>query len=296
VARQKKPLQRIPDPGVGPVESGADLSSAADRRLRLLSFNIQAGTSTTRYHRYVTDSWRHVLPNVQRVENLDAISKLACDYDFVALQEVDSGSLRSGFINQTRYMATHSGLPFWCHQSNRKVGRFASPGNGFMGRYEPDFVEEHRLPGTIPGRGALLIRFGTGETSLTLAAVHLALGRRARSLQLQFLESKLIGLPHIVIMGDLNTTANSPELKQFCERLELNNPTCDLASYPSWQPQRAIDHILVSAELPVQSVAVLPLTISDHCPVDVQITIPGDIPLSEAGHLVQGVDFTATSG
>jgi endonuclease/exonuclease/phosphatase family metal-dependent hydrolase len=266
------------------------------RNLKLLSFNIQAGTSTDRYHRYVTDSWRHVLPNVQRVENLNTISSLARDYDFVALQEVDSGSLRSGFINQTRYLATHAGLPFWCHQSNRKVGRFAYPGNGFLGRYEPDLVEEYRLPGTFSGRGALLIRFGSGDTSLTLAAIHLALGRRARGQQLQYLATKLIGLPHVIVMGDLNTPIDSPELERFCEQLELQIPTQDLASYPSWQPQRAIDHILISDGLKAGATHVLPLTISDHCPVALEIGIPDDIPLPEVGHLVQGVDFTATSG
>jgi endonuclease/exonuclease/phosphatase family metal-dependent hydrolase len=267
----------------------------ASRTLNLLSFNIQAGTSTDRYHRYVTDSWRHVLPNVQRVENLGSISGLVREFDLVALQEADSGSLRSGFINQTRYVATHSGLPFWCHQSNRKVGRFAYAGNGFLGRYEPDLVEEHRLPGTIPGRGGLLVRFGSGDNSLTLVAIHLALGRRARTQQLKFLTAKLIGLPHLIVMGDINTTCSSPELSEFCERLDLNTPTQDMASYPSWQPQRAIDHILVSKHLKTDAARVLPLALSDHCPVALQLTIPDDIPMVEADHVVQGVDFTASS-
>ncbi len=99
-----------------------------------MSFNIQAGTSTTRYHHYVTHSWRQVLPHSQRVENLDAIAELVTPYDMVALQEVDTGSLRSGFINQSRYLANHSDMPFWCHQSNRKVGAVAYAGNGFLRR------------------------------------------------------------------------------------------------------------------------------------------------------------------
>ena len=45
-----------------------------EQKIRLLTFNIQAGTSTARYHHYVTHSWRQVLPHTQRVENLDAIA------------------------------------------------------------------------------------------------------------------------------------------------------------------------------------------------------------------------------
>ena len=73
------------------------------RRVRLLSFNIQAGTSTARYHHYVTHSWRQVLPHTQRVANLDAIAGLVAPFDMIALQEVDSGSLRSGFITCSNY-------------------------------------------------------------------------------------------------------------------------------------------------------------------------------------------------
>ncbi|MGB5306989.1 MAG: hypothetical protein WBO57_12180, partial [Gammaproteobacteria bacterium] len=32
------------------------------QRLRLLSYNVQAGISTARYRHYITQSWKHVLP------------------------------------------------------------------------------------------------------------------------------------------------------------------------------------------------------------------------------------------
>ena len=41
--------------------------------LRLLSANIQAGSSTRAYREYVTRSWSHVLPNGKRM-NLDALA------------------------------------------------------------------------------------------------------------------------------------------------------------------------------------------------------------------------------
>jgi len=258
--------------------------------LRLLSFNIQAGTSTARYHHYVTHSWRQVLPHTQRVTNLDAIAGLVAPFDMVALQEVDSGSLRSGFINQSRYLATQSGMPFWCHQSNRKVGTVAYAGNGFLSRFQPDAVEEHRLPGVIPGRGTLLVRYGEGFSGLDIAIVHLALGKRARLQQLRFLARELDSGRHLIVMGDFNTHAEAHAVTEFLETLALKAPTRGLPTYPSWQPQRAIDHILVSEKLTAGVASVLDVTYSDHCPVTVDIDLPGEIRLVEAQRPVLSVE------
>ena len=250
--------------------------------IRLLSYNIQAGTSTARYHHYVTHSWRQVLPHSQRVENLDAISDFVAPFDMVGLQEADSGSLRSGFINQSKYLATHAGMEFWCHQSNRKVGTVAYAGNGFLSRFEPEAVEEHRLPGVIPGRGTLLVRFGTGLGGLDVAIVHLALGKRARAQQLRFLSRELDSGRHLVVMGDLNTAADSRHVRDFCETMALRAPTDGMATYPSWQPQRAIDHILVSESLETGKAEVFDVVYSDHCPVGLEIRLPADVKLPAA--------------
>jgi len=259
-------------------------------KIRLLSFNIQAGTSTARYHHYVTHSWRQVLPHTQRVENLDAIAELIAPYDMVALQEVDSGSLRSGFINQSRYLATHAGMPFWCHQSNRKVGTVAYAGNGFLSRFEPDTVEEHRLPGVIPGRGTLLVRYGEGCNGLDVAVVHLALGRRARAQQLRYLARTLNSGRNLVVIGDFNTQVDSPHVREFRDTLALAAPTRGLMTYPSWQPQRGIDHILISRSLGSAEARVLDVAYSDHCPVALELELPVEIRLQQATRPIVQID------
>ena len=273
-----------------PTEIDTNHDHGEVQKLRLLSFNIQAGTSTARYHHYVTHSWRQVLPHAKRVENLDSIAHLVSPFDMVALQEVDSGSLRSGYINQSRYLANHAGMPFWCHQSNRKVGTVAYAGNGFLSRYEPDSVEEHRLPGIIPGRGSLLVRFGDGYEGLDVAVVHLALGKRARALQLRFLARELDSSRHLVVIGDFNTQVDTPHVMELCETLALKAPTRGLATYPSWQPQRAIDHILISETLQAGTAEVLDVTFSDHCPVALEIDLPKSLRLKEANRPVISVE------
>jgi endonuclease/exonuclease/phosphatase family metal-dependent hydrolase len=70
---------------------------------------------------------------------------------------------------------------------NRDLGAFAKHSLGLLTRLEPERVVMHRLPGRIPGRGAIEARFdlANGE-SLVVFLVHLALGRRARRSQLDY--------------------------------------------------------------------------------------------------------------
>ena len=137
-----------------------DDGAQAGQRIRLLSYNVQAGISTARYRHYVTHSWKHVLPHPQRFSNLDRVARLVSDYDVIGLQEVDAGSLRSGYVNLTQYISERAGLPFWYDQTNRRIGRIARHSTGLLSRFEPTEIVEHRLPGRHPGRGAMFIRYG----------------------------------------------------------------------------------------------------------------------------------------
>lgn len=57
--------------------------------LKLLSFNIQVGINTQRYHHYLTRGWQHLLPHARRQQTLAQIAQLISEFDVVALQEVD---------------------------------------------------------------------------------------------------------------------------------------------------------------------------------------------------------------
>ena len=98
--------------------------STATRRLRVLTANIQAGSSTRSYSDYVTRSWSHALPVGGKRQSLDTIAQMVAEHDIVGLNEADPGSLRSGFTNQTHYLAQRAGFNYWSHQPNRKVASF----------------------------------------------------------------------------------------------------------------------------------------------------------------------------
>jgi endonuclease/exonuclease/phosphatase family metal-dependent hydrolase len=243
--------------------------------LQLLSCNILAGGSVSRYRDYVTQSWTQVLPTKKKRGNLDNFAKLLGDFDLVGLQEADAGSLRSGFLNQTQYLAEAAGFPYWSHQPNRKVAQFAASSNGLLTRIEPDEVLDYPLPGRIPGRGALWVRFGHDEQALIVVIAHLSLGPAARRRQLDFI-AELIGTqPHVVLMGDLNCKVDSAELKSVFRRTTLMPPTlAPPVTFPSWKPRRAIDHILVSSTLEIESAWTLPHPVSDHLPLAARIRLP----------------------
>jgi endonuclease/exonuclease/phosphatase family metal-dependent hydrolase len=243
-----------------------------DGRLRLLSFNIQVGISTERYRHYLTRSWQHLLPHNGRAGNLQKIGDLLSDFDLVALQEADGGSLRSGYVNQVEHLAHLGAFPYWYQQLNRNLGRFAQHSNGVLSRLKPQLLEDHPLPGPA-GRGAILVRFGEGEDALIVVMMHLALGAKTRARQLAYIRELIGGYRHQVLMGDMNTHATDLLDHSPLRDLGLIAPQVE-ATFPSWRPQRCLDHILLSSTLTLERVEVLAQPISDHLPVAVEIRLP----------------------
>lgn len=248
--------------------------SEEKRRLRLLSANIQAGSSTRRYSDYVTRSWSHALPAGRKRHSLDAIAQLASRHDIVGLQESDPGSWRSGFTNQTHYLAERAGFDYWSHQPNRRVGNVASSANGLLSRLEPVEVRDHVLPGRISGRGVLLARFGDGDQGLAVAIAHLSLGAASRRAQLAFIAELLSDHPNTVLMGDFNCAPDRPEMELLYKRTRLRPPACLVPTFPSWRPQRAIDHILISEGLECAPALALPAAFSDHLALALEVDVP----------------------
>lgn len=244
-------------------------------RIRLLSFNIQSGIPTQRYHQYVTGGWRQVLHDPGRPFNLERIGAMLADYDLVGLQEVDAGSLRSGFLNQVAFLAGRARLPYWYIQRNRRLGRFAQHGNGLLSRVAPTELEDAALPSTIPGRGAILAEFPVDDgLPLLLVSVHLSLGFRARRRQLAWLAERFGRRPRLILMGDMNTS-RSVLLERSplagCGLIPaLADPVC---TYPSWSPRQELDHVLVSSDLRVHRAEALPCTFSDHLPLAVELSL-----------------------
>lgn len=246
---------------------------APTRTLRVLSYNIQLGMASARYRDYVTKSWRHLVPYGGRFAALDRIAERLSDYDLVALQETDGGSFRTGFVNATEYLASRAGFRCWLDQVNRRIGPIARHGNGLLCRATLTPTNDIKLPG-LPGRGALVAQLGLGPHPLTVVVVHLALGQRVRTRQIDFLAERLAGYRQLLLMGDLNCEAHSPEIQALCERTGLKVPYGDDNTFPSWGPRRRIDHVLASANLRIEHTYVPAWKHSDHLPLEARLSLP----------------------
>lgn len=244
------------------------------RHLRLLTFNIQVGINTSSYHHYVTRSWQHVFPHRRRYQNLDRIASLLSQYDVIALQECDGGSLRSGYINQVQYLAESAGIPYWYQQLNRNMGPVAQHSNGLLSRFRPLDVTGHKLPGMIPGRGAIIARYGAEEDPLVLVLMHLSLSKSAQQRQLGYIREQISQYQHVVLMGDMNAHAEQLLTQTPLKDTDLV-PLPDTAhSFPSWRPEKALDHILVSPSLEIRHSEVVSYPMSDHLPIAMDVALP----------------------
>lgn len=257
----------------------APAAPVIDTSLRVLSLNIQVGLETTRYRHYVTRAWRHVLPSRSAHANLERIAQLAANYDFVALQEADAGSLRTGRINQVAHLARLAGFPYWHAAVTRDLAPFAQHCLGCLSRWPLQRTHYHPLPGRLPGRGALDVSIQPeGCEPLQVIIAHLALTQRARAKQLSYLAGLVTKGSDSLLLGDLN-----------CEHHELTGhagivaaslrPLHSQHTFPSWAPARALDHMLASPSVEVTHAMVLDERLSDHLPVASEIRLRLASPL-----------------
>ncbi len=252
---------------------GIPVTSVEGDELRLLSFNIQVGISTGKYRQYLTNGWKHLLPHEARADNLRLIGDLVADYDVVALQEVDTGSLRSGFVNQVEYLAYRGNFPYWYAQLNRDLGPIAQHGNGLLSRLEPGELEDHKLPGRFAGRGAIVSRLRFGGVDVLVVLLHLSLGERSRHQQLSYVRGLIEDEAHVVVMGDMNSHLTGLLFDSPLADTSLMPAADSKPTYPSWRPALTLDHVLVTPSLTIRSCDVLDCNLSDHRPVAVRIAV-----------------------
>lgn len=225
-----------------------------------------------------------MLPFPGRQENLDSIARFISRFDIIGLQEVDAGSLRSNYINQAKYLAQQAGFQNWYVQTNRNLGRIAQHSLGLLTDLCPIKVTECRLPGRIPGRGALTAIFGDGNHQLMLGILHLSLGRKARTRQFEHIAKLIEKHEHVVLLGDFNSRIDQPEFQAFLDSTHLCSPEREFHTYPSWRPRLGLDHILVTPDLKVGQSYVYNAGYSDHLPMALELYLPPSLRLKSGHH------------
>ena len=251
--------------------------------MRLATFNLLHGRS-------LTDG--RVVPArlAEAARTLDA--------DVVGLQEVDRGQLRSGGADQTETVARALGAEHWRFvlaiigtpggtwraATDEDEGQPAY-GVGLVSRWPVTAWQVVRLPAArvrapvlLPGtrrvvwlqdepRVGVVAVVETPSGPLTVGTTHLSFVPGRNGAQLRTLTAAMARLPgpH-VLLGDFNLPGPLPRLLTGWRAL-ARTPT-----YPAPEPRVQLDHVLASGDLPpVSAVQALPLPVSDHRALVVQL-------------------------
>lgn len=244
---------------------------AGTPELFLTSYNIQVAIGSHRFHHLFSHGWRYLMPHGQSMRNLERIAKLVSSSDIVALNEADAGSIRTRYINQAEYVCELAGYPYYDQMVTRNLGAVAQHSNSVLSRFKAVRVIRHRLPQPNDGRGVLEVHYEVYGRELVVLVTHLSLSKRVRTVQVGYLADIINQYPSVVLMGDMNCTLMSPEMQLLFRLTCLRGPEYSPATFPSWKPMRAIDHILVSDTLNLSDVTAIHEPLSDHLAIHAKV-------------------------
>ncbi len=238
--------------------------------MRLLTFNIAYGTGGPRTFGKNLLSYHHYLRVPHR--NIDKICRFIRSEkpDVVALVEVDTGSFRTKYEDQTKLVADQLGdvfcrseIKYHEHSIGRRIPILRKQANAILCREDMHNVKYHYLP---VGFKRLVIELILPQCRIFL--VHLALHGGTRKRQLQELRKIVPKDENCIITGDFNTLKGTEELAELCRDLNLCNAnTNSRPTFPVWNPEKELDFILCSKSIRIKDFQVVNVRCSDHLPL-----------------------------
>lgn len=192
--------------------------------------------------------------------------------DIVAIQEVDSMTNRCDRRYVLAELATLTGmLPYYSPAIDYDGGKY---GVGFLTRVEPIGVRRVSLPGREEKRTMIILEYddyAVGDTHLSLTA-----DDALASVPIIECEADSIAPKPFILMGDFNSEPHSDVIRKLMDRF-VN--VCDFQepSFPSYNPRRRIDYILIanSPEAQILEATVVRGNLSsDHLPIVSSIALP----------------------
>jgi len=191
--------------------------------------------------------------------------------DFVALQELDSGTNRSGNRYVLQEVANRCGYQY-CYSAAIPFDG-GSYGIGLMSREKPLRVVRVPLPGSEEKRTLLMAEF----RKLVLFVVHLSLTETDRDSAAVLINAQLKRFHKPVFLaGDFNAEPGSPAIGL----LQTNGWTLlsgESFTFPSNAPDRCIDYVFAAPGNACKTIhhqVIADTMASDHRPVLVNVTLP----------------------
>jgi endonuclease/exonuclease/phosphatase family metal-dependent hydrolase len=243
--------------------------------VRLLLYNIRYATGVgPAFHLpvpgagYLRSSQRVLARITQFIKNQSP--------DVVGLIEVDTGSIRTGMVNQADFIARSLGH-YSTHECKYGVGSFnqlvpilRKQSNAFL---SAPTVRGERFHYFDTGIKRLIIELELENVAIFL--VHLSLKYRHRQYQLRYLYDLLrTTAKPVIVAGDFNVFWGDHELYLFRQAAGLTSANArGLPSYPSHGPRMELDFILHSAQIQVDRFEIPDIRLSDHLPLICDFTV-----------------------
>jgi endonuclease/exonuclease/phosphatase family metal-dependent hydrolase len=243
--------------------------------LRLLVYNIRYATGTG-------PAFHLPLPGAGYLRSNRKVLAGITDFigaehpDIVGLIEVDTGSIRTGMVNQAEHIARQLDhySTFQCKYGTTSLNKFVpivrKQGNAFL---SAPHVHGERFHYFDTGIKRLIIELELDDVCIFL--VHLALKYRQRQYQLRYLHDLIIkSNKPVIVTGDFNTFWGTHEIYLFMRAAGLRSANDkNLPSFPARIPRLELDFVLVSKEIEINNFEVPDVRFSDHRPVLCDFTV-----------------------
>jgi endonuclease/exonuclease/phosphatase family metal-dependent hydrolase len=237
--------------------------------MRFILYNIRYATGTGPSFHLPVPGAGYLRPNRRVLEGITHFLRTQ-DPDVVGLVEVDTGSIRSGLVNQAKSIADSLG-----HYSTHQCKYGMSSINQLMPivrKQANAFLAAPRVAGERfhyfeTGIKRLIIELELDDVAIFL--VHLSLKFRHRHDQLRHLHQlvKQSRKP-VLVAGDFNTFWGDDEIYLFMEASGLKSANRGgLPSYPSGKPRKELDFVLYSPRIAITHFDVPDVRFSDHRPL-----------------------------
>jgi endonuclease/exonuclease/phosphatase family metal-dependent hydrolase len=237
--------------------------------MRFVLYNIRYATGTGAAFHLPVPGAGYLRSNPRVLEGITRFIK-GVDPDIVGLIEVDTGSIRSGRVNQAEVIAESLGhystyqCKYGTDSLNTLVPIVNKQANAFLAAPR---VEGERFHYFDTGIKRLIIELELDDLCVFL--VHLSLKFRHRHVQLRHLfELVKRSTKPVIVAGDFNTFWGEHEMALFMEAAGLSSANRErLPSYPARRPRMELDFILHSRGIEIDSFSVPGVTLSDHRPL-----------------------------
>jgi endonuclease/exonuclease/phosphatase family metal-dependent hydrolase len=243
--------------------------------MRFLLYNIRYATGTGPAFHLPVPGAGYLRTNKKILEGITQFIRRS-DPDIVGLVEVDTGSIRSGLVNQAQAIANSLGhystyqCKYGVSSINQMMPVVRKQANAFLAAPR---VEGERFHYFQSGIKRLIIELELEDVAVFL--VHLSIKFRHRHEQLRYLHQliKQSSKP-VLVGGDFNTFWGDDEIYLFMEASGLKSANVQKTpSYPANKPRKELDFILYSKGITINSFSIPDIRFSDHRPLICDFTV-----------------------